>query len=255
MMLFLLVGLIGIQLGSSTFTLPSMAPFDLESDVVSQTAYGAGKVGFSYFGQQPVNIIYGNGNCTLAIDLENKRWFLGCPTFGRNWFFPDVSYFTAFDQSGQERCGYVDAGWELERISLGLMNNKGSVIVEDPGNSNRKYTVDIFNGDATDNSQCNVSNPYEWMIDNGNRNPHDYGLLRVINADTPLDVPQPAPAPPGTVVTVVVKQHYAFVGHIKGTPDPQHFDLPDICNATLRVDWCSTYFSRGLIPLYQSLGV
>ena len=64
---------------------------------------------------------------------------------------------------------------------------------------------------------------------------------------SPLDVPQF-----GSVVTTVVKQYYEYGAFALGTPNSSLFDIPDICNATNAFDWCATFFSRGLITLYDN---
>jgi hypothetical protein len=103
---------------------------------------------------------------------------------------------------------------------------------------------------ATDNTQCNVSHPYEWLVDNGDLISSHRGFIRRINTDTPLDVPYPVP-PTAIVATTVVPQNYNFWYFTKGTPNQSYFTLPSICWTP--ADWCTSFFSRGLIPTYSVL--
>ena len=245
-----------IFLPTICLSVPALVPFDFVNDVVSQTGTGTVVIGISYLGPPgpgQVNVIEGQDKSTIAVDLlyaGGPRVFIGAGKFGRTWFLPNITLTTEVDKTtGVETCGFVHLGSAFEIKSLRLLNDKGTAYVRqtDDAHSNKRYPVTLFNGYGTDNTQCNTSISYQWMVDDGSQSESDWGLVRRIHADTPLDVPQF-----GSVVTTVVKQYYEYGAFALGTPNSSLFDIPDICNATNAFDWCATFFSRGLITLYDN---
>jgi hypothetical protein len=231
--------------------LATLRKFDVNTDVVSQVAKGNGIGGFSYIGPPSGpgillnNTIRARVNATLALDLVHGQMFLDSGNLGRVWFLPNATYVTTVN-SGIETCFVAAANWSFEAKTFGLMNEKNRNVWLRNNESDHPlllHPVTIWNGMAADNTQCNTSHPYEWLVGNGNWND---GLIYSINADTPLDVPSAL-----GIATNVIPQNYNFWSWSRGVPSASYFVLPSICWNPL--NWCEVFFSRGLIPTYSTL--
>jgi len=143
-----------------------------------------------------------------------------------------ATYVTIFSPAaGGFICGKINLGWETEVKQLALMNNKGNsflFIEQFPFIA----SVTSFNGMASDNTQCNSSISYTWLVDTSK-------LVRRIFADVPIEIPSGTSAPPQVII---VKQYYQYDTFTVGTPNPSLFTLPPICQAPYVFDWCATFF-------------
>jgi len=118
------------------------------------------------------------------------------------------------------------------------MNNKGPSVVL---SNHAPFIIPVtnFNGYATDNSNCNQSMAYSWVVDN-------FKAVRRIYADAPIQVPSAT-----GYSNEIIKEYYEYDDITFGTPNPALFELPASCAAPYVFDWCATFFPAGSIPFYQ----
>lgn len=206
---------------------PSLVPFNLLTDVVSQTGHGYAKVGNSF----PIDTTAVYTNSTFAVDLVNQRMIVDAGIFGVSYFLPNATYVTFPNSSTTFGCGYANYSWISEVNALKLLNNKGGAIAL-LQNAPFFAPVTTFSGFASDNTQCSSAIAYEWQVDNNKG-------VRKILADVPIIVPGTNGSAPQ-----VVKQYYEYDSITYGTPAASLFALPAICTAAQPLPWCLYFFGQ-----------
>lgn len=224
--LLLLLGFISTGWSFPPPGLPTLADFNWNTDVISQTATGIAAIKTTY----PIKTATVHTNTTLAIDKENGRMLVDAGINGISLFLPTITYVTIPSPYGM-LCGFVNLSFNAEIEALSLMNNKGILYNLQP-TFPFFIPVKVFSGYASDNTQCQTSIAYSWYVDSN-------GLVRQITADTPLDVQ-------GTVE--VIAQSYIYEDFHIGEPSSSLFAIPAICDTPF--DWCERFFPDGDICLY-----
>jgi len=216
-----------------TLSVPTLTPFDFDTDLASHTGRGYALIANSY----PTNTPVVRQNSTIAVDHLNKRALVDVGIYGTTFFFENATYQTTFsDVTNSFICGIIRFGWAVEKKALSYLNNKGPSIVT---SSQPPFVIPVtnFNGYGTDNSNCNQSMAYSWLVDS-------FGGVRRIYADAPIQVPGET-----GYSNEIIKEYYEYDDITFGIPDPALFELPAVCSTPF--DWCATFFPAGSIAFYQ----